>query len=315
MSKLPLVTFGFVNCNRLFYLKSCVESLLVCTEDYPNKELIIIDNASAESGTKEYLDNLSSRGFTVVRNKKRDPSNEYAKGINTIIELANGEYICPLAGDMQFILKGGWLKEYVRINESLNDFIGSISFDAQRRVTIERSLFGNAVNVDSSEFNFVFDYSRPPFAPSCNSFFHRSKLKYIGSWSENSISHEGSSSAEYLIQEKVKKLKNDGIIFWSQLLPIYPVSVAIYTDQRGTMGRVRGNKRFGDYWEAKRDNLYYETTSYEEAIKFKNERKPVPIEKIAKGIGWEVPIDKNGSWKKNPIRPEDCRPEDFVEID
>ena len=82
----PKVTFGFVNCNRLHYLRSCVESLLICTEDYSNKEIIIVDNASKEEGTEEYLNDLRDRGFKVFVQEERDPSNEYAKALNIIAE-------------------------------------------------------------------------------------------------------------------------------------------------------------------------------------------------------------------------------------
>ena len=112
-NSLPKVTFGIVNCNRLFYLKSCVESLLHCTEDYGNKELIIIDNASIEEGTEKYLDEKEKQGHKVFRTTSRDPSNEYAKGLNTIVRESTGDFICLLEGDMQFIVKGGWLKDYV----------------------------------------------------------------------------------------------------------------------------------------------------------------------------------------------------------
>ena len=53
--ELPKVSIGFINCNRLHYLKSCVESFMYCTQDYQNKELIIVDNNSVEEGTEEYL--------------------------------------------------------------------------------------------------------------------------------------------------------------------------------------------------------------------------------------------------------------------
>ena len=109
----PKVTVGFVNCNRLHYLKSCVESFLESTKDYENKEILIVDNASVEEGTSEYLDDLQSRGFTVFRREKRDPSNEFALALNTIVENATGEYLIALQSDMQFIIKDKWLSEYV----------------------------------------------------------------------------------------------------------------------------------------------------------------------------------------------------------
>ena len=133
MEKTPKVTFGYVNCNRIFYLKSAVESLLHCTDDYPNKEVIVVDNASDEEETKEYLDSLEDRGHTVIRNNKRDPKNEFARGINTIIEKSSGDYICIMQGDSQFNVKGGWLHEYIKFYEN-NPNAGCVAFDAQRTI-------------------------------------------------------------------------------------------------------------------------------------------------------------------------------------
>ena len=70
MKNYPKVTFGMVNCNRLFYLKSCFESLIECTLDYPNKEIIIVDNASVEKGTKEYLNSIKSDNDKIHTTKK-----------------------------------------------------------------------------------------------------------------------------------------------------------------------------------------------------------------------------------------------------
>ena len=79
----PLVTVGVVNCNRLHYLRSCLESFLECTQDYENKEIVVVDNASTEEGTEEYLTDLEQRGCRVIRMTARDPSNEFARGLNT----------------------------------------------------------------------------------------------------------------------------------------------------------------------------------------------------------------------------------------
>ena len=115
-----------VNCNRLFYLKSCLESLIECTEDYPNKEIIVIDNASQEKGTNEYLDSIESNLVKVYRTKERDPSNEYARGLNTICEKSDGEFVMLLEGDCQFIVRGGWLKQYVKFFTENSELTGSI---------------------------------------------------------------------------------------------------------------------------------------------------------------------------------------------
>ena len=73
MSNSPKVSFGFINCNRLHYLKSCLESFLRCTEDYPNKEIIVVDNASTEEGTDEYIEELKEK--KQLSQKKRNKIN------------------------------------------------------------------------------------------------------------------------------------------------------------------------------------------------------------------------------------------------
>ena len=87
------VTFGIVNCNRLYYLKSCLESLIYCTSDFDSKEIIVVDNASSEAGTEEYLLEKESEGIRVIRQESRDPSNEFAKALNIICKEANGDFI------------------------------------------------------------------------------------------------------------------------------------------------------------------------------------------------------------------------------
>ena len=85
MNNLPLVTFGIVNCSRLHYLKSCFKSLVHTTKSYSNIEIIVVDNASVEDGTEEFLSKIEKEKFVrVFRQESRDPSNEFAKGLNII---------------------------------------------------------------------------------------------------------------------------------------------------------------------------------------------------------------------------------------
>jgi glycosyltransferase involved in cell wall biosynthesis len=273
-----------------------IESLIYCTESYANKEIIVVDNCSIETGTDEYLQSLKDRGFHVHKTDIRDPENEFAKALNYINSNAKGEYICPLAGDMQFIVKGRWLEKYVEFHEKFRNFVGCISFDAQRRVTLNNLVWSNDLE---EYFKFRFEYTRQPFAPSCNTFFHRDRLKIVGSWSEYSNSHEGNQSAESIIDK--------GLITWNQVIPRIPVSAAIYTDPRGTMARIRGNKIFGKYFKPKESFKYYKIHDLDSL----DRDKQYSIEDIVETIGYDKPLDEKGNWLKNPIRPEDCNEEDY----
>ena len=314
LENLPKVSFGIINCNRLFYLKSCLESLLDCTSDYHNKEIIIVDNASIENGTEQYLVEKEKQGLKVIRQKNRDPANEFAKGLNTIVKESTGDYIVLLQGDMQFTVRGQWLQRYVEFYRGNEKNIGCIAFDAQRSVTHASHRFSSPI--DAHGFKFVVDYDRPPSSGAGDVMYSRYILNKFGLWSENNERHDVSGDSETKMLKRIKEICNTEKISLGTVLPIYPVSIAIYTDLRGTNARVRGNKRYGDYWEAKKDNCYYQVYDYDTLLKEKkfDGKIPVSIENCAIPIGWNVPLDENGNWKKNPIRPESAVSSDYVVI-
>lgn len=312
------VTFGITNCNRLYYLKSCLESLIDCTSDYPNKEIIVVDNASVEPGTKEYLLEKEKQGIKVYRQEKRDPKNEFAKSLNLIYENSTGDYVGLLQGDMQFVVKGKWLESYVDYCEKYKENVGCLIFDAQRSVRINQNAGKYAVFDKSdmtNEYPFFVDLSRPPVQGAGDALYPKSILERVYPWHTKNESHEGGLDSETAMLKKVSEMRSQGElgnVFTG--MPKIPVAVAICTDQRGTMGRVRGNKRYGDYWEAKRDNCYYEIFKYENLINDQNKNGglPLSIEMLAKGIDWNPPIDENGNWKKNPIRVDEATEKDYI---
>jgi glycosyltransferase involved in cell wall biosynthesis len=314
--ELPKVSIGFINCNRLHYLKSCVESFMYCTQDYQNKEMIIVDNNSVEEGTEEYLKQKEDQGFKVIRRTHRDPSNEFATALNTVVETSTGDYVAILQGDMQFIVKGSWLQDYVTLIKNNGPQIGCISFDAQRRVTHDSHSFSNAITINDS-FNFVADLDRPPLAGAADALYSREVLKNIFPWEIKNSSHEGSDDSETKMLQKVAGLVYRNKLKWKTIIPIMPVAAAIYTDPRGTNARVRGNRRYGSYWPPKSDFRYYEILDYESLAKDKKmlRDKPWSIEEVVSAVGFLPPIDENGSWLKNPIRPETAQPGDWVELD
>lgn len=312
----PKVTFGIVNCNRLHYLKSCFESLVKSTDDYDNREFIVVDNASLEVGTQEYLEQLANRGVKVFRASEREPHNEFARGINQICREAEGDYVCPLQGDMQFIVQGGWLERYVDFFEKNKEEVGSIMFDAQRAVTNNGQAKFLSQPRGNFKFPFLMNTYRSPIAGAADVMYSREILEMIGPWSEDNQAHEGGLDSETEMLDRVRNILSEKQLRLMCAMPIHPVSIAIYTDARGTNARVRGTRRYGDYWPAKQDDLYYEMISWEDASQSTIGRNtPLSIEEVAHPIGWDAPIDAMGSWKKNPIRPETAASSDYVELE
>jgi len=213
---LPKVTFGITNCNRLYYLQSCLESLLYCTEDYPNKEIIIIDNASIEKGTDEYLKEKESQGHTVVRQLERDPANEFAKSLNIVANAATGDFVCPLQGDMQFILKSQWLQKYVEYYQKHIKNIGCMLFDAQRNVTNQsHSPYGafKGQEFHNNDYNFVLDLKRNPINGAADTMYSKEVLNMIAPWNEQNDKHEGGGDSETKMLNKVQDLIKQNNLF------------------------------------------------------------------------------------------------------
>ena len=296
------VTFGIVNCNRLFYLKACLSSLLESTKSYENKEIIVVDNASIEEGTQQYLDEIERIGIKT--------------GLNKIVEMSKGEIICPLSGDLQFGIKDNWLPEYLEVFKKRSD-VGSVMLDAQRGLTISREHRTDCVETQ----NLVFqkNLSRPPIATSGNSLFLKKRLESVGPWCEDNKNHEGTDDSETkMLKSTMEFLKKTGQK-WHQYQPNIPATIMISNDPRGTNARIRGEKRYGLYVSGKgEEGQYYKMklfSDFKENLNNDGMLLPVGYEKFASPIGWDLPLDKNGNLKKNPIRVEECSDDDWVFID
>lgn len=308
--KLPKVTFGFVNCNRLEYVKSCIESTLECTSDYPNREFILVDNASIETGTQEYLEEKKNQGFKVFKTKERDPHNEYARALNTIIENTTGEYVVPLAGDTQCVAKR-WLEDFVKFFEKVEEIAGCICLNAQRTPTVVSHEY---VRLQFDQ-NFLIDLNRPPMPGAADVLFKTSRvLDLMYPWEIDNSNHEYSDDSETKMLKKVQDRLLEQDLKLVHFVPIVPVYMTIYTDPRGTNARVRENKRYGRYSPPMESHKYYEYYDYLSRKGLDHKFQTLTMEEVAVPIGWKRFVDKNGIWKKNPIRPETATEDDYVEI-
>ena len=316
----PVVSVGFVSCNRLHYLRACVESFLESTESFAEKELMVVDNASVEDGMNDYLDELEARGFRVVRHERRDPSNEFARALNEISAWGRGKLVFALQGDMQFIAKGRWLERYVSTVDRCDGQIGCMMLDAQRRIRNASARFtALRANDGSLVDGFLVDVGRPPVCCAGDVVYPRKVLDKLGPWSIDNVRHEGGGDSETRMLERLKGIVTDERLPWACIVPIVPPAAGIFTDKRGTCARVRENRRYGDYWPPKDGKRYYEMrdeSSLSSALRIGKGWMPEPlgIEELARPVGFDAPVDGNGDWLKNPIRPETAAASDYVEL-
>ena len=105
----PKVSVIVPTRNCLGVLQPCLTSVLDRT-DYPNFELLVIDNGSDDPATLAYLGGLEDAGKITLL---RDPSLfNYSALNNKLVARARGELVCLLNNDIE-VIQSDWLEELV----------------------------------------------------------------------------------------------------------------------------------------------------------------------------------------------------------
>lgn len=105
----PLVSIVIPTRDRRDLLEACIKSLDTVT-NYPNKEIVVIDNDSREPATKDYFASLAGRADVRVL-PAPGPFN-YSRLINLGAAAARGEILVTLNNDIEAI-DADWLSEMV----------------------------------------------------------------------------------------------------------------------------------------------------------------------------------------------------------
>jgi GT2 family glycosyltransferase len=104
----PKVSIIIPTRDRYDLLERAVETVMTVTE-YPDLEIIIVDNGSSCPETLNYLAGLKQRGVTVLRDM--GPFN-YSRLNNLAVGCASGDVICLLNNDVE-IIDAHWMHEMV----------------------------------------------------------------------------------------------------------------------------------------------------------------------------------------------------------
>lgn len=115
---LPRVSIIVPTRNRVDLLANCMAG--VDAVDYPDLEVIIVDNDSDDPGTIAFLDQLENRGIRVLRHE--GPFN-YSAINNRAVGEATGELICLLNNDIE-TLSTDWLS--VMATQALREDVGAV---------------------------------------------------------------------------------------------------------------------------------------------------------------------------------------------
>lgn len=106
----PLVSVVIPTRDRVNLLRNCVRGLLERTE-YPNLELLIVDNGSSDPEALRYLDSL--RADTRVQILEYRAAFNHSAMNNLAVGQARGEVLCLLNNDTE-VIESHWLQEMVQ---------------------------------------------------------------------------------------------------------------------------------------------------------------------------------------------------------
>ena len=124
-----------ITWNRLDFTKECLEAIFRTTENFKDKEIIVVDNGSTD-GTVEYLNKLKAE--KKIRIKLFKENKGCGKATNAGMKMATGEYIVEIDNDIEVL--DGWLEEGLRLLEA-NKRIGQIGF-LEATLPMKLELFG-----------------------------------------------------------------------------------------------------------------------------------------------------------------------------
>jgi glycosyltransferase involved in cell wall biosynthesis len=118
--QLPLVTLIIPTRDQVDFLKQCITSIQTKT-DYPNYEVLVMDNQSSDPAALVYLASLASDPR--IRVIQYDAPFNYSAINNHAVTLARGEIIALVNNDIE-VISPEWLSEMV--SHALRPVIGAV---------------------------------------------------------------------------------------------------------------------------------------------------------------------------------------------
>lgn len=119
LPELPKVSLVVPTRDQPKLLRACLEGLLNRT-DYPNLEIVVVDNDSIEAETREVLATAVSQGVRVLAHPY--PFN-YSAINNRAVAVASGTIVGLVNNDIE-VLESGWLREMV--SQLLRPGVGAV---------------------------------------------------------------------------------------------------------------------------------------------------------------------------------------------
>jgi len=234
------ILFAIFTCNRFYYLKNCIESILEC-HDLDRIDVLICDNCSIEDGYEEYLNNIANNKNITVKRFEDRTRNELYRAMNWTIEYAKKckyDIVNLIQDDFQFLYRNDDLLDDVINIFNSNDNVVQINTNLMWKRKKDRH--GKLKNINS-KFNYAIMMDKNP----CDNGFTRvSVYNKVGAYPSKAISW-GHGKDRYVG-------KMNGELWFGKRCSKYGYKRAVcYMANAGMIfdcAYVRGHERFGKYF-------------------------------------------------------------------
>jgi glycosyltransferase involved in cell wall biosynthesis len=149
---MPLVSVRIPAYNHAPYIERCLDSVI--NDDYPNKELVIIDDGSRDDTYALIRDWAEKNGDRLPIRHFTQPNAGLCNTLNRLIDLCRGEYLVSLASD-DVLLPGGIARRVRYLQEH----------------AAEMAVIGDC--------QVIAEDDRPLHASAMEQLFHADKRRYL----------------------------------------------------------------------------------------------------------------------------------------
>jgi len=235
-----------------------------------------------------------------------------------LVEMATGQYILIWPEDVQFITRGGWLKDLVEILEE-NPDIGGVGLDAQRLCTLNRAfrpgLWDRFSRFRSELFRFGWRKMRRQrkitnsggfclwtygsfgdgiVGSGIPSLTRTAIWQELGPWrvaKPKARLIDSSLGAEDDMIDRVREKE----LCLQLATPQVPLAADIINDEFGCKAKFRKGVRYGNYTPPPHgDLIYYEIKSYKDRLKSICDNRPQSFSECVVPLGFDIPKDTAG---------------------
>ena len=117
-ANLPPVSIIVPTRNRVDLLRTCLNG--IAATNYPDTEVIVVDNDSDDPETLDYLASLDPARYRVLRHAG---AFNYSAINNRAVELARGQLLCLLNNDIE-VIQANWLA--IMATQAMRDNVGAV---------------------------------------------------------------------------------------------------------------------------------------------------------------------------------------------